>query len=131
TTAYNGTVNSSGNTSLTSRLATNGPVFISASQLYLDLTDASDHLPVVADYTIPMPAPVITDVQLGGTNLTFAVTNGITNATYAVLMTTNLAAPRTDWTTVATFTANSGAFTFTATNTADAAPARFFTLQGM
>ena len=59
-TAYYGSVNSGANTSLNNRLVTNGPVFISAAQLYLDLTNASDHLPVVADYTLPLPAPVIT-----------------------------------------------------------------------
>jgi len=48
-------VTDAGNTALSNRLITNGPVFISAAQLYLDLTNASDHLPVVADYTIPMP----------------------------------------------------------------------------
>jgi hypothetical protein len=33
---------------------TNAPVFISAAQILLDLTNASDHLPVVADYIIPV-----------------------------------------------------------------------------
>jgi len=69
TTPYYGSVNSGSDTSLNNRLATNGPVFISAAQLYLDLTNASDHLPVVADYTIPLPAPV--------PNFTASPTNGI------------------------------------------------------
>jgi len=56
TTPYYGSVNSGSNTSLNNRLVTTGPVFITAAQLYLDLTKASDHLPVVADYTIPIPA---------------------------------------------------------------------------
>ena len=56
-TPYFGTVNSGTNTALNNRLVTNGPVFIGAAQLYLDLTNASDHLPVVADYTIPIAAP--------------------------------------------------------------------------
>jgi len=68
TTAYYGSVNSGSNTSLNNRLVTNGPVFISAAQLYLDLANASDHLPVVADYTIPLPAPVA--------NFTASPTNG-------------------------------------------------------
>ena len=37
TTAYKGTVNSGSNPALNNRLVTNGPVFISAAQLYLDL----------------------------------------------------------------------------------------------
>jgi len=53
-TIYQGSVNNSGNTALNSDLNTNG-VGISASQLYTNLTTASDHLPVVADYTIPIP----------------------------------------------------------------------------
>ena len=57
TTAYYGSVNNGADTALNSRLVTNAAVFISAAQLYLDLTNASDHLPVVADYTIPLPAP--------------------------------------------------------------------------
>jgi PKD repeat protein len=58
TTPYQGSVNS-GNTSLNSDLTTN-VTGISATQLYQYLTTASDHLPVVADYTIPVPssAPV-------------------------------------------------------------------------
>lgn len=60
TTPYQVSATSPSNTSLNNHLATNGPVFISAAQLYTDLTEASDHLPVVADYTIPVLAPVIT-----------------------------------------------------------------------
>jgi hypothetical protein len=53
TTPYQGSV-SSGNSALTN-LQTGAP--ISAAQLYQDLTNASDHLPVVADYTIPISGP--------------------------------------------------------------------------
>ena len=60
--AYQNSVNAGSNTAL-KNLATNGPVFITAAQLYVDLTGASDHLPVVADYTIPLPAPVIKQLQ--------------------------------------------------------------------
>jgi hypothetical protein len=54
-TPYAKSLNASSNTALKNRLVTNGPVFIGAAQLYLDLTNASDHVPVVADYTIPAP----------------------------------------------------------------------------
>jgi PKD repeat protein len=58
TTPYNGSVISNSNTSL-NNLNTNG-VGIAAAQLRTNLTTATDHLPVVADYTIPIPgiAPV-------------------------------------------------------------------------
>ena len=55
TTAYETSVDSGSDTALSSDLAAGSR--ISASQLYLDLTGASDHLPVVADYTIPVPPP--------------------------------------------------------------------------
>ena len=130
TTPYFGSVNSGANTALNNRLATNGPVFIPAGQLYLDLTNASDHLPVVADYTIPMPVPRISSFSLAGTNLTLTVTNGITNTLYTVLMSTNLSVPVTNWTALATGTATGGSFTLTATNAVNpAAPGRFYILQ--
>ena len=130
TTPYFGSVNSGANTALNNRLATNGPVFIPAGQLYLDLTNASDHLPVVADYTIPMPVPRISSFSLAGTNLTLTVTNGITNTLYTVLMSTNLSVPVTNWTALAIGTATGGSFTLTATNAVNpAAPGRFYILQ--
>ncbi|HUC83905.1 MAG TPA: hypothetical protein VL970_01835, partial [Candidatus Acidoferrales bacterium] len=71
--AYGRSVSGGTDTALENDLATNGPAFISASQLCIDLTGASDHLPVVADYTIPMPAPGISGLSVAGTNLVFAV----------------------------------------------------------
>ncbi len=57
-TPYFGTVNSVSNTALNTDLETNA--LISAAQLYQNLSTASDHLPIVADYTLPVPiaAPV-------------------------------------------------------------------------
>jgi uncharacterized repeat protein (TIGR03803 family) len=54
TTPYHGSVNSGSNTALNNNLTTNG-TGITAAQLYQYLTTASDHLPVVADYTVPIP----------------------------------------------------------------------------
>jgi hypothetical protein len=131
TTAYLGSANSGLNTALNNHLVTNGPVFISAAQLYVDLTGGADHLPVVADYTIPMPAPVITSINLVGMNLVLNVTNGITNGVYTLLMTTNIATPLANWTTVATNVASGGNFTFTAPNAAtQKTPQSFFILCG-
>jgi len=129
-TPYFGSVNSGTNTALDNRLVTNGPVFISAAQLYLDLTDASDHLPVVADYTIPLPVPVIIGFSVAGTNLVFNVANSITGGVFTVLMSSNLSLPLTNWTALATNTATGGSFTLTATNAVDpTAPGWFFILQ--
>ena len=130
TTPYLGTVNSGSNTSLTNRLATNGPVFITAAQLYKDLTNASDHLPVVADYTIPVPAPLFTGVSIAGTNLVVTVANSATGGVYLVLMSTNLSLPLTNWTILATNVASGNSFIFTATNAVNpAATNRFYLLQ--
>ena len=130
TTSYFGSVNSGSNTALNNVLATNGPVFISAAQLYLDLASASDHLPVVADYTIPIPAPVLTGISLAGTNLVVTVDNSATGGVYLVLMSTNLSLPLSNWTVLATNVANGGNFTLTATNAVNpAAPNRFYLLQ--
>jgi hypothetical protein len=90
TTPYKGSVNSGSNTALNSDLASGAP--ISASQLYLDLTNASDHLPVVADYTIPItvPAPVLQSVT--GTRGTVTFTwNAVVSAVYQLQYRTNLA----------------------------------------
>ena len=124
-------MNSGANAALNNRLVTNAPVFISAAQLYLDLTNASDHLPVVADYTIPLPAPVISSFSLAGTNLVFNVANCITGGVFTVLTNTNLLLPRTNWTALAiTNTATGGNFTFTVTNAVNpATPGQFYLLQ--
>ena len=46
-------------------------------------------------------------------------------------MHTNLAAPFTNWIALASYTATSGVFTFTATNAVDkTAPQRFYLLKG-
>jgi PKD repeat protein len=54
-TPYKGKVNSGSDTALNSDLTTN-VTGITALQLYQYLTTATDHLPVVADYTIPVSA---------------------------------------------------------------------------
>jgi hypothetical protein len=130
TTPYLGNVTTNVNTALLHRLITNGPVFLGATQLYADLTTASDHLPAVADYAVPLPAPRITALSLVDTNLTFTVSNGITNAVYSVLANTNLTGPATSWNLITTYTATNGIFTFTATNAFNrAARTQFYRLQ--
>ena len=53
-----GSVDSGSNTALSTDLVKDGGAFISATSLYYDLTQASDHLPVVADYELaPVPEP--------------------------------------------------------------------------
>ncbi|HTS17947.1 MAG TPA: alkaline phosphatase family protein [Verrucomicrobiae bacterium] len=62
TTPYQGSVNSGSDTALNTDLNTNG-VGITASQLYQYLTTGSDHLPVVADYTLSSPATTLQSIQ--------------------------------------------------------------------
>jgi hypothetical protein len=114
TTPYYGSVNSGSNAALNNHLAPGST--ISAAQLYLDLTDASDHLPVVADYAIPLPAPLIVGISTDGTNLFFNVADAITNGAVTVLASTNLAFPLTTWTALTTNVADSDHFTIMATN---------------
>ncbi len=88
TTAFGGSVGS-GNSALTDLVSSvSYPYqYITAAQLYSDLTTASDHLPLVADYTIPLPAtpPVasftagpasgIAPLSVSFTNLSSGATN--------------------------------------------------------
>ena len=119
TTPYKGSVTASANTALANRLVTNGPVFLSATQLFLDLTNASDHLPVVADYAVPMPAPVISNVSLAGSNLVVTLSNSITNSILTMLVSTNLTSPLTSWTAIPAGTVTNGNMTITVTNAPD------------
>jgi hypothetical protein len=125
---YHGNVNSGSDTALNNHLVTNGLVFISASTLYQDLTSASDHLPIVADYTVPLPAPKIAGVNPAGANLSFNVANAITNASYRVLAATNLIVP--NWIAVATNISTGTNFTFILTNGLNSAgPQQFYLLE--
>jgi hypothetical protein len=100
---------------------------LTAAVLLQDLTGASDHLPIVADYTIPLPRPVIASVRLAGNNLSLNVTNGITNAVYTVLTAPTLA---TSWTPAATNIPATGNFTLVITNAVRAgSPQQFYLLQ--
>ena len=84
--ANNGSVTdpaSSSNTALNSDLVTDGGTFIPASTIYTDIGTASDHLPVVSDYTFTTTAatPTIgsfavapTSVATGG-SITFTASN--------------------------------------------------------
>ena len=60
-----------GNNSLDSDLQSNPP--ISPAQCYTNLYGGSDHYPVVADYTIPVPAPSVAP----GASFTASPTNGV------------------------------------------------------
>jgi hypothetical protein len=103
TTPYQGSV-SDGNSALTNLAA--GAV-IDASTLYHDLTNASDHLPVVADYTIPVSLPILRLVNVGplvNGGFQFFVTNmdgtQITagqQARIGILAASNAAVPLKNW----------------------------------
>jgi hypothetical protein len=63
--------------------------------------------------------PVIASLNLAGTNLVINAANGLQGATYTLLMSTNLAKPLNQWTSVAaSVLTTSGNFTITATNAA-------------
>ncbi|HEV2454946.1 MAG TPA: hypothetical protein VGY98_11830 [Verrucomicrobiae bacterium] len=119
-TPYYGDIASGPDSALNNSLVTNGPVFISAMNLYHDLTNASDHLPVVADYTIPIPAPAFTGTAVAGNNLVFNVAGGITGAVYTVWTATNLSTTLSNWVPVTTNICPGGNFTLTITNPSNA-----------
>lgn len=106
TTPYQGSV-SAENSALTN--LTSG-ASINASTLYHDLTNASDHLPVVADYTIPISLPVLRLVNfigLANGGIQFDVTNMDGTAMTAseqmkigILTSANAEGPLTSWTAV-------------------------------
>jgi hypothetical protein len=129
TTTWGDSVNLSGNTALNDLDPVKANATgLNAAALLQDLTGASDHLPIVADYTIPIPAPVISSVSPQGPNLLFNVADGITGAVYTVFTATNLAAPA--WMPVATNVSAGSTFTLTVSNAFNnAAPARFYLLQ--
>ena len=81
TTPFGGSV-ASGNSALTN-LVSSGLYryqYITAAQLYTDLTTASDHLPIVADYTIPLAAtPPVAGFTAGPTNGTAPLSVSFTN----------------------------------------------------
>jgi hypothetical protein len=88
-TAVNGSVNDGTDTALNADLVQDGPTFIPASTLYSDLTTASDHLPVVADYTSPATATALSssiDPSASGQSVTFTavVTGGTSTPTGTV-----------------------------------------------
>jgi hypothetical protein len=103
---YGASVTASTNTALAGDLAPGAP--ITAEQLYLDLTNASDHLPVVADYTITVAVPPValgSGVLSGGGSFQFAVSNAdgtaITSgeqSRIALYAATNLTLPLSNWT---------------------------------
>jgi hypothetical protein len=131
TTAWGNSVDLTGNTALNDldTVKTNA-TGLTASSVLLDLTDASDHLPIVSDYTIPIPAPVIASIGLTGNNVAFNVADGMTNGIYTVLMTTNILLPPSKWVPVATNTSPGGNFTITVANSFNiASPTCFYLLQ--
>ena len=79
----------------------------------------------------PGPEPIIASISLSGTNLVINGSNGLSNRTYQVLASTNVALLVSQWLPVATNVLNaSGNFTITATNAVSPSfPQRFFILQ--
>ena len=118
TTVWGTSVNLSGNTALNDLDSTKTTATgLTAAALLLDLTDASDHLPIVADYTIPIPAPAVTEASAAGANLSLNIANCMTGGVYTVLTKTNLRLP--GWTPVATNMSTGSNFVLVVTNAID------------
>ena len=79
----------------------------------------------------PGPEPTIASISLTGTNLVINGSNGLSNRTYQVLASTNVALQLSQWLPVATNVLNvNGNFTITATNVVNPSfPQRFFILR--
>jgi uncharacterized repeat protein (TIGR03803 family) len=83
------------------------------------------------DVSVVPAQPVINAFTLSGTNLVLNNGGGISNRTYLLLRTTNVAAPLSQWSTVSTnVVGTNGNFSLTATNAVDPnAPQQFYILQ--
>jgi hypothetical protein len=77
-----------------------------------------------------VPQPDLTGLSFSGNDLTFSGTSGV-SGTYTVLMSTNLTAPLSSWTSVGTFTlSSSGGFSGTVINALNPSdPVQFFVLK--
>jgi len=78
--------------------------------------------------SVSVPQPYITSVSLSGTTLIINGTNGQAGEQYDVLASTNVAAPLTNWTSIANGTFSSGNFSITNTITSGS-PRQFFILR--
>ena len=91
-------------------------------------TDNSEIALILTTALHPNPAITAFSVQ-AATNLVFSGANGFANVPYAVLASTNVAAPLTNWTSIANgIFGSDGSFNFTVPVNA-ATPQRFFVLQ--
>jgi hypothetical protein len=82
----------------------------------------------VPDSVVAAPRPVIAKFNISGTKVTMSGNNGLVNAMYNVLTSTNVVTPLGSWTvlTSARFDTNGN---FSSTNTVNAASQRFYLLQ--
>jgi len=82
-------------------------------------------------FSLTLPVPTITSVQIVGSNLILDAINGLAGRTYTVLTGVSLALPLNQWTPVASnVLAGSGNFTISATNAVSpVAPQQFYILQ--
>jgi hypothetical protein len=80
---------------------------------------------------VPLTYPDLAGVSWSGPNLVLNGINGVSGTTNYLLMGTNLAQPRNQWTPVATNVLGAnGNFTITTTNVLDSkAPTRFYILR--
>lgn len=104
-------------------------VAVVGNTIYSAASGGAGNSGTVISWTAPASAPVISGIELAGTNLIINVNNGASGAVYVVLMTTNLAVPPAQWTPVFTNApAGSGSFTIVATNAVSPGAGRRFYL---
>ncbi|HZI33980.1 MAG TPA: hypothetical protein VFF11_16695, partial [Candidatus Binatia bacterium] len=82
----------------------------------------------VPDTLVPEPHPVVANITVSGTNVTIHGGNGLVNAAFNVLSTTNVALPLSSWTVMpgGRFDANGN---FSSTNSVNSAGQRFYIIQ--
>lgn len=99
--------------------------------LQFSFTDSSGYFGLDDISAVQLTQPVITGINLAGTNLVLNVANGLAGKTYFTLMSTNLTMPLSAWTPVATNVLNAtGNFNLTVTNGVEAQnPQQFFILK--
>jgi hypothetical protein len=80
---------------------------------------------------IALTPPTLTSISLSGTNLVINGNNAVSGLTCYVLMSTNLALPRSQWTPMATNVLSlNGSFSLTVTNTVNpSVPKQFYLLE--
>lgn len=98
--------------------------------IYTLSTNTPGQVQLMVSQPIPLtpPIPMIGQLQMVGTSVVISGSGGVTNGTFYVLTTTNLALPLSQWTCLSTNTFDGNA-NFILTNETGTDPQRFYTVQ--